>query len=294
MVPERFPTLSNLEIVLEAAAVPLVFSLGVTIVMVMEDFDLSIGANASLMGMIAATLMAEQGVSTVFVLLIVAAISLLIGLVNGLVTTRLGVSAFIATLGMSTILAGLTFAINSGANVYEGLSGSFVQLSRMSSLGVNTAILIAGGFCGICWFVMAATRLGHNMYAIGSNPTAARYSGISVPLHRTIGFLIAAFSSGLAGILLTARSESAYIHAGETFLIPSYTAAFIGAATFTSGLFNVPGTLVGVLLVAILFNGMTMVGVEGYVQNIVTGTILIGAIALTVRQGRFQFLGGRR
>lgn len=287
--PDTFMTADNFEGILDGAAVTLVLAVGLTIPLAMGDFDLSIGFLASLVGIVTAALLGNAGWPTIPALLAALTIGLTVGLANGILATRFRLSAFIATLAMGSILAGVTFAVSGGTNVYQNLPKSFTDLGGDSALGVSVPVLIAAAFCLIAGFMLSATKAGRAIYAIGSSPEVARYAGIKVSAHRTAGFLAASVGAALAGVLLTARSSAAYVQAGDGFLIPAYAAAFIGAATFRPGIFQVSGTVVGVLLTAVAFNGMTMLGVQSYVQQIVTGAVLILAVGTAARaQGKLS------
>lgn len=281
--PHTFLSTNNFEAILDGAAVTTVMAVGLTLPLAMGDFDLSIGSLASLVGIAIAAVLGKWGWPTIPALLVAAAMGVLVGAGNGLLATRFGLSAFIATLAMGSILAGVTFAISGGTNLYQGLPKSFTDLGAQTGLGLSMPVFVAAGFCAIAWFVLGATRTGRSIYAIGSNPEVARYAGLNVSAFRCAGFIAASLGAAVAGALLTARSSAAYVQAGDGFLIPAYAGAFIGAATFRPGVFQIPGTIVGVLLTAVAFNGMTMMGVQGYVQQIVTGAILIIAIGIAAR-----------
>jgi ribose transport system permease protein len=284
--PDRFPTTTNFEAILDNASVTTVLAVGLTLPLAMGDFDLSIGFLASLVGIATASLLSSKGWATGPALLAAAAMGVIVGIGNGVLATKFRLSAFIATLAMGSVLGGVTFAISGGTNVYQNLPHSFTKLGDPTSLGISMPVIIAAGFSAIAWFILSATRTGRSIYAIGSNPEVARFAGIKVSVYRCAGFVAASLGAATAGVLLTARSSAAYVQAGDNFLIPAYAAAFIGAATFKPGLFQVPGTIVGVLLTAVLFSGMTMLGVQSYVQQIITGLILMLAIGIAARADR--------
>jgi ribose transport system permease protein len=283
---DKFMTLTNAEIILEASAIPAILAIGVTIPLAMGDFDLSIGALASFCGIVIGSLLGQHGIATVPALLLVGGLGATVGLINGLIVTRLGLSAFIATLAMGSILTGATFAVSGGTNLYQNFPSSFVVLGSVTPTGISIPVLVAAAIAAICWFLLSATRAGRSIYATGSNPDAATYAGIPVRTYRLLGFVVSSSAAAVAGILLTAQSSAAYVNAGDGFLIPAYAAAFIGAATFRPGVFKVPGTLVGILFTSVLFSGLTFIGVQSYLQNILTGAVLIAAIALSVRARR--------
>jgi ribose transport system permease protein len=246
---------------------------------VLFDFDLSVGYVANIAGMYAAGLSVDMGVVPAFFLAVGA--GLIIGAVNGLIVTFLKVSAFIATLGMGLIIQGLIYGYTGGSQIVIGLPENFSTLGVGAFLGVHYIVWTMMIVMVVVWLVLSQTPLGRQMYAIGGNPAAARLSGINVQRVRIISFAISGTAAGLGGVLLASNLGAGQPAAASGYLFDSFTACFIGAATLRDGEFHVPGTLVGVLILGVLANGLILVGVGPSWQIAIKGMFLIGAVALS-------------
>jgi len=275
--PSVFPTYRNALSVLNQISLLGIIAGGVTAVLVMGDFDLSIGAHATFAGLLVAGLFPIMHPALAIGITLLC--SLAIGLINGFMVAVLRISAFVGTLAMSTILTGLAYWYTKGATLFKGIPPKFIGLARGTFLSVPILVWLMAAVLLFLHILMNHTGVGRRMYAVGGNPEAARYSGISVPLQRVLGFVIAGICSSLTGILLVARLSSAQPRAGDGFLMDAFAAVFLGAATSRLGQFHIPGTLMGALIMGVALNGMTIVGVPFYFQYIFQGTILALAVA---------------
>lgn len=275
---DAFLTKDNLLTILDSSALLGIIAAGLTITLVMFDFDLSIGYTATLAGMFAAGVAVSHG--TTWGILAGLFAGFLVGVANGAIVTLLNVSAFIATLGMGTILQGVIFGYKQGAQISFGLPEDFQTLGTGDLAGVGYLIWIMGGVMFVLWLMLQHTPLGRRMYAVGGNPTAARLSGIHIARTRFTAFVIAGLASGLAGVLLASNLGTGNPTAGLGYLLEAFTACFIGAATLRDGEFHIGGTLVGVLILGVLTNGLVLVGVAPDWQTIAKGAVLIGAVAI--------------
>ena len=275
---DAFLTKDNILTILDSSALLGIIAAGLTVTLVMFDFDLSIGFTATLAGMYSAGVAVDHGTKWGIAAGLLA--GLVVGIANGTVVTLFNVSAFIATLGMGTVIQGVIFGYREGAQISFGLPEDFVTLGTGDFLGVSYLIWIMGGVMLVLWAMLQHTPLGRRMYAVGGNPTAARLSGIRIGRTRFTAFVIAGLASGLAGVLLASNLGTGNPTAGLGYLLDAFTACFIGAATLRDGEFHIGGTLVGVLTLGVLTNGLVLVGVAPDWQTISKGLVLIGAVAI--------------
>lgn len=282
--PASFCTLSNF-INLTRQISPLVMiSLGTTMVMCVNEFDLSVGSMASLGGVMAA-LLAVNGVPMAACFILPVAVSFLIGAVNGWIVARFRVLSFITTLGMSTVLSGVIYRLSGGATIFEGIPKSFSVLGTAKIGRVPLLSILMAVFLLVFLFLTQQTTLGRKLYAIGGNEEAARVAGIRVGKYKTIAFALCSVMACVTGMLIASRVGSANTTAGEGYFLQSYAAVFIGCTVSRKGVPNVPGTLVGAAILGVLANGLTMLQMPTYMQDIITGGIIIFAV-IAQRAGR--------
>lgn len=285
----QFATLVNL---LQQSAVLTVVAVGLTICMVMFEFDLAIGNVASLGGVIVTGLMAFAQLPWPVAVVCTLAVGALIGLANGLVVTQLRVDAFIATLAMGTIVVGLNFWYNGGVTIATGIPSGFIELGRMTLLGLPLLVWVAAAVTLFAWVLLTQTPVGRNMYAIGGNREAARLAGIGVSRARVLAFVLSGAFAAFGGVMLAAEFGLGFPSAGDALLLDAFTAAFLGAVTLRDGEFHVVGTVVGVLLLSVIFTGLTILGAPLYVQNWTKGGLLVLAVALSGVARRLLGRGG--
>ena len=202
--PDTFPTIDNAKSILVNAAPGMIVALGLTVVLVMGDFDLSIGSMVGFAAGAAVALMVYHGVGWQLAIVLVILMALGVGIANGLLVPVFGGNSFIMTLGMATILTGLEYAFTDQATVFQGLPQGYIDLGAKSFLGLSNQVWIALVVALVLWVLLDATELGRFMYAIGGNQEAARLSGIRTRLLRTVGFMIVAATAAIVGILISA------------------------------------------------------------------------------------------
>ena len=247
----------------------------------MQDFDLSIAGMIGLGGAVAVVLMSNGmnwGLAVVLALLVGVAG----GMLNGFLIAYLGGSAFVITLAMSTVFVGLEFAVTDQKTIFDGIPNGYVDFAQKHILfDLPAQVFIAAGLAVLVWLLLSQTEIGRYMHAIGGGPEAARLSGIRTREIRTLGFVIAAVMAVAAGILITSSAASSTPQVGTPYLLPAFAAVFLGSAAFKVGQFNAPGTVLGVLMLGVIQNGLTMLSLSTAVINIVQGTILASAILLS-------------
>ena len=199
---------------------------------------------------------------------------------NGLLIAYVNLSAFVATLATLTSVTGLAFIVTEGTTLFN-LPPEFNNLGQGRFLEIPLPVFIAIGISVILWFVLRFTTLGRRWYATGGNVEVSRLSGVNVRRARLLAFTVAGFVSAIGGILLAARLGSASAVQGEDNLLFSVAAVFLGMTIVRSGAANLVGTMVGVAIIGVMSNGLNILGVNAYVQQVVTGLIIIAAVTLS-------------
>ncbi len=277
--PDVFPSGRNLKNIIEQVATLSIVASGVTVVMITGDFDLSVGAIASLVGIVTALLM-KAGMGTFASILIGLTLGTSAGLLNGLIIAYGGLSAFVGTLATMTAYSGAALLISKGTTVF-GLPENFRFLGQ-GSLGFLpiSVIIMLLTLLGI-YILLEQTTFGRRLYAIGGNEEASFLSGIRTKQIRFIAFGISGFFASLGGIVLTSRLYSAHPQAGSPFMLNAAAAVFLGMTAFREGEANVWGTLLGVLIMGVMGNGLNILGINTYAQSILTGVIIVLAVLLS-------------
>lgn len=277
--PDAFLSPFNLRNILEQVAILAVITAAMTIVMVAGDFDLSVGALASLAGVAVASLLLA-GWGTVPAALAGLLLGVAAGALNGLLVAYAGLSAFVTTLATMTAFRGLALWYTDGATLF-GLPDGFLVLGQGRLGPIPVPVVIMAGAMAAAWLVLTQTTTGRRWYAVGGNPEAAFLAGVNVRRLRFAAFVLSGFGAALAGIVLTSRLASAHPLAGEPFMLNAIAAVFLGMTMFKDGLPNVPGSLVGVLILGVLSNGLNILQVNTYIQDVLTGAIIVAAVLVS-------------
>ncbi len=274
---DTFFTFGNFINITRQISLLVIIALGATLVMSVEEFDLSIGAMASLGGVVAAK-MAVSGMPILLCFAFPVIICFAIGLLNGWIVTRFRVLSFITTLAMSTVIGGFTFWFTGGATIFENIPRSFTLVGTKSLFALPLLSIIMILLTVIFWFTMRHTSFGRKLYAIGRNEAASSVSGIKVIFHKNIAFAICASLAALTGVLMASRLGSAHPTGGDGLFLQAYAAAFIGRTVFKEGVPNIWGTFVGAAILGVLANGLTIMQVPTFMQDLLTGCIIILAV----------------
>jgi ribose transport system permease protein len=272
--------------VLGAVAFVAIVAAGQTVVMVVGEFDLSVGGLAALAsvstGVLVATSTIDGDPTEPSNVLLAVLLGLVIGLIggafNGFLVSRLGILAFIATLATSVVFSNFAGYRVDGKPVYNLVENNFVEIARGNVLGIPNRVLIAAAIAAVIWFLLDQTPLGRKMYAVGGNPDAARYSGINVKNTRLIAFAICGVTAAAAGILQSANNATANLTAPEPWMLQSIAAVFLGMAMFRNGLPNLPGTLLGVIMLRVLENGLNYTSIDDNLQDVILGFAILLAV----------------
>lgn len=275
----RFLTWQNATIILTQVSINALLAFGVTFVIITGGIDLSVGSVVAVSGVVAASFAHPDTYPVIVPVVIGLLTGLAFGAFNGFVVTSSKVPPFIVTLGTMTIGRGLALILSKGRPV-SNLSDAFNFLGGGKVLGVPMLIWILIAVFALCAVILRKTVLGRYMYAVGGNEQASRASG--VPL-RTVKMAVYTLCGGLAalsGILLTSRITTGQPNAGLSFELDAITAAIIGGTSTSGGTGTMTGTLLGALLIGVISNGLDLLNVSSYYQQVVMGVIIIGAVVL--------------
>lgn len=282
-----FLSTNNLLAIVNQSALTAIVACGLTLVLVVGEMDLSIGYGASLAGVLVTGLMANQGLPLPLAILVTLAIGAIIGMINGLLVTKAGVNAVVATLGVGTILVGLSFGYTAGSPIIM-VPTAFTQLTLGRVFGLQNPIWIMIIVLAVLWLILNRTPSGQQMQAVGANKNAARLAGVRTDRAKITAFIIAGVCAAIAGVLLASLLGSGTVSAGDGYLLDSFAAVFLGAATLRDGEFHIVGTLIGVLIVNVGFNGLSLMGTPTFWQFVFKGGILVLAVALSTIARRYS------
>lgn len=288
--PEAFFTTTNAQAMLTLSAPLTVAALGLTVALVMNDIDLSLGSMIGLCGAVAISAMSFWAIPWPLAILLALGVAIVGGLATGWMVAAIGANSLIITLGMATLLTGLEFILTDQKTIYQGVQDGYIALGQSQFLGINIQVLVAAIVALAAYLLLERSEAGRYMYAVGGNPTAAFLAGVPVRALRITGMVLSGLGSALAGILLTAQSASSFSNSGQSYLLPAFAAAFLGTTLSPDGRFSVVGTLTAVLFIAVVQTGLTMLQLSSGTINVAQGGLLIAAVLLS----RFGRPGVRR
>lgn len=274
-----FLNLANLVNLFRQISINGILAVGVTYVLLTGGVDLSLGSVVALSGVVAASFAhPHQALSIVPVMVGIAA-GALCGVANGIVVTRGRVAPFIATLGMMTAARGLALLLSGGMPV-SNLSPSFTRLGGGSIFSVPLPILIFVAVAFLSWALLSQMRLGRYIYAVGGNENAARASGLHVRSVKTAAYTLCGALAGLAGVVLAARITTGQPNAGIGYELDAIAAVVIGGTSLNGGAGGIGGAVLGALLIGTINNGLDLLNVSSYYQQVLKGLIIVGAVWL--------------
>jgi ribose transport system permease protein len=289
-VPSTFLTGNNFRLIAGQQAITALLALAVIVPMAAGAFDLSFAAIMGLSTMAVAYLQSHHWNA---LLAVVAGVLLgtLMGAVNGLFVTRFEVNSFVTTLAMSSVLAAATYWVSGGFPIVTGISPALVRVSTVQLFGISLVFYLMLAVALILWAVLEYTPVGRYLFAVGGNPQAARLAGL--PVNKIIFFSLVTSGalSGSVGVLLLAQLRSASYDVGPPYLLPAFSAAFLGATQIKIGRVNVLGTLIAVYLLATGINGLQLAGAPPYISTLFGGVALLLAVTLAVRTARRRGTG---
>ena len=285
MMPESFATVLNFRNITANQSVLAIVTLAAIIPLIGGHFDLSIGAGLGVTSIATASLL-SRGAPLWLAALVGVALGAAIGLFNGLLVAKVGVNALITTLGVATILTGLTVKYTGGLSIITGIPDSLTDFGTGAWLGLPRTLYVLGVVSLLVWYLLEHTPYGRELHAVGANALAARLVGIRVDRIVILSFVATGALVGFAGVLQVARQGGGNPQIGASFTLPVLSAAFLGATTVHPGRFNVPGTLLAVFFLATSVSGLALAGVDNWVESLFNGTALVLAVGLSTVLGR--------
>lgn len=280
-----FMTLRNIQGVLIIQAVTTLMTLGVMFPLIVGEFDLSVGYLVGFLGILGAYL-AGQHWGTVPVIASMVIGGALVGVINGVLTQRLKISSFIATLGVGIVLMGFTQGLSGGQVLYSNIPPLVVTLGGGYAGPLAMSVWIVLGFAAVLFYLLEHTPVGRSLYAVGGSERVAFLAGIRTGRRKVLAFAVSGLLVGIAAVFALGQNGSANPGFGPDLLLPAYAAAFLGVTTYRAGYYNVIGSIVGILLLAVGFNGLSLWGVPFWVQPVFNGGVLLAAVLVARAEAR--------
>ncbi|HUX13506.1 MAG TPA: ABC transporter permease [Spirochaetia bacterium] len=288
IVSKSFLTTSNLMTVTRQVAMLGISAVGMTCVILTSGIDLSVGSVMGITNIAGALLMTAAGIPILPAVLITLVLSAVIGLVNGLFVAYVRVPALITTLAMMTILRGLSYVLCGGMPVW-GLPASFKILGQGYIGPVPIPVLVMLATFGVGWVFLNRTKFGRYIYGLGGNREAVRLSGVYTSRIETLVYVISGFLTGLAGIIMLSRINTGQPKIGTGYEMDVITAVVLGGVSIMGGEGSLLGVLFGVLITGVLANGMILMDVSEYYQQITKGLVLLAAVTFDTVAKRRKF-----
>jgi ribose transport system permease protein len=279
LASENFMKVSTIFTILKQIAIIGIISIGQAFVIMTGGIDLSVGSIAGVSSVTAAMLMMAK-VPPYLACSATVAIALVYGVLNGILITKFVMPALIATLGMMTALRGTAFIITNGLPVF-GFSSTFGDFAKNSLWVVPYPVILLAAIFAVAAFMLNCTKIGRYVLGVGGNAEASRLSGINVDGIKTFAYALSGLLAGGAGLVLLSRTNSGQPSAGANYEMDAITAVVLGGVSLNGGEGKLSLVLVGVLIMGILSTGMLMCNINDYVQQLVKGLVLIGAVAFS-------------
>ena len=304
VLPTKFPKVGNLMNILKQASINCLIASGMLCALITAGIDLSVGSNCALCTCVIGVLVEKFGITNPVILILAGlAVSTLCGFFNGTLLTRLDLPhPFVSTMGMKNVLLGVALVItgsksigftNKGVDALMWIGGGSVGIlrdaaGRVTFPGIPFSFILVIVVYIIFDIFLRKTALGRQIYCCGGNPEAARLSGIPSKNVLTFVYALSGFMAGMAGIISVGRLASANANAGATYDNDAIAACIVGGASFTGGKGTIWGTMVGALLMAVIRNGLNLLGASNDIQYIVIGAVIILAVTLDVVRNKME------
>lgn len=277
---------TNLLNMLRQLSINGILAVGMTFVLITGGIDLSVGAVLTFSAMVGCSFIQKGSpYPVIFAVAVSLAVGLGIGLINGLLVARGKVPAFIVTLGTQLMAAGGALLLRNGSPI-PGLKDEYNVIGAGTVLGIPLPIIIFFVIMLLGGFVLRRTKFGRHTYAVGGNPLAARACGIRDKSVTVWVYVISGLCAAIAGIVLAARVRTATPTAGNGYELDAIAAAVLGGTSLTGGIGNMWGTLAGVLIIGLLNNGMDLLNIQSYIQDIIQGFIIVAAVYIDVNTNK--------
>lgn len=276
---------TNIFNLLRTTSITGLIAIGMTVVIITGGIDLSVGSVVGISSVLCGILMKQNGWPVGISLIVTIVICLLIGLVNGLLIHYGKLPAFIATLGTMEMGRGLAMYITKGRTI-PSLPQSFTGFAQLKILGLPSLFIVWVVVILLGFYILRFTRMGRNIYAVGSNMEAARLSGIKLAPTICFCYMFNAFCAAIAGILLTARITSGQPSAGEGYEMTAIAASVIGGASLAGAEGSAIGTVIGACIMAVIQNGGNLLGINSFIMDIATGALVVIAVLIEKNKKR--------
>jgi ribose transport system permease protein len=273
--PDIFPKWDNIRSILDLSAPIVILAAGLTIVLIVGEFDLSFTGVVAVAAVVAVKLMSSSHQSTTVAVLAALGCGLAGGLLAGVLVAMQRASSFIVTLALGSVYSGLALGISGGGTTIADVTVGYTNLTDKAVLGIPLSVIYALVIALLIFWVLRSTVFGREAQAIGSNPGAARLAGIRLSWRRVAAFGVMGLCAAIAGVILSSRSGQYAPDIAGGLFIPPYVAAFFGMSVLAAGVFNVFGTVVGALFIATLQTGLVVQGVQDWVASCIVGGVLL-------------------
>jgi len=279
---ENFMTWGNWVNVLRQTSINGILAIGMTYVILTKGIDLSVGSLLAISGIVAGSLVTGETAGSVWIAIPAGlCVGVMLGALNGLVVARLAVAPFVVTLGMLSIARGLTFIYNDGMPI-ANLSLEFRYLGQGMVGAIPVPVIVLALVFAVFWFILNRTTFGRYVYAVGGNEKSAKTSGIRTRLVVFSVYALSGLLAALAGLILAARTTSALPQAGVAYELDAIAAVVIGGTSLNGGVGTLTGTLIGALIIGVINNGLDLMGVSSYYQQVIKGAIIVAAVLIDV------------
>lgn len=277
---DGFATRTNVLLVLRQSSTIGIVAIGATLVILLGEIDLSLGAVVSVTGVVLAQLLLVAGLPVGLAAVVAVALGAVLGLVNGLLVTALKINSFMATLGTMTVLGGVAFLLTGGKTLFGQPLASLVFVSNGYVAGIPFPVILLFLFYLVAWLLLGRTTYGARVFAVGNSARSSHLAGIRVDLVKVGTFALAGTLAGFGGLMQVSRLNAASGGLGTDLLFPVITAVVLGGVSLTGGRGRIADVLVASIFLATITNGLILLGVSGYTQQVVSGAILIAALGL--------------
>jgi len=278
--PATFPTWANFSTILSSQSTLLVLTLGLLLPLLVGEFDLSVGATLAFSSVLIAVLNVQQHWPLGLALLLGILTGPIIGALNGFFVVVVGIDALVATLGIGTLVTGIGYAISNYVTI-AGIQRPLIDLVSDHLFGLPKSVYFGIALAAVLWYALKYMPVGRHLLFVGQSREVARLSGLPVEALRFAAFVLCGLISALAGVILAGTLGGADPTAGNSFLLPAYSAAFLGSTTISPGRFNAWGAIAAVYFLVTSIAGLQLLGLSDWIQQVFYGAALVSAVTLS-------------
>lgn len=281
----KFLTSSNFINLLKSNSVNAIISCGMLMAILLGQIDISVGSTVGLAGILSAQLITNVGLPVPVTVLICLGVGVLVGVINGFCISYLSIPAFITTLATQCIGRGLTEIICNGITIRLA-NDEYSALVNTNVGGVSIIIIYAAVILIFTWFILNRTRFGYYIYALGGNSVAAQYSGVDIKKYNMLPYILIGIFCAMGGCIWSGRLGSSSATLGIGFEVNAISAVAIGGASMSGGVGTIGGTFIGILIVGVITNGMNLMGISSFWQDVFKGAIILAAVTIDILRKR--------